>query len=355
QFNLDCGGANHGFRFFVRDTLGNPHLCNSTNGLDGNWHHVVGVMDGAAGLVHLYVDAVEVTNTANTAGVKASSNPVSVGARQSGTGPYDLNFVGTIDEVAIYHSALNGDQVASHYSLGLPPVLTVSADEKTKVYGAPLPALTVSYSGFVSGDDSTILTGAPALSTTVTSGSGVGNYPISITKGTLASSKSYRFSFSPANISVTPAPLIITADNKTKTQGLPNPALTASFSGFVNGDDMAALSSPPALTTTATANAKPGSYVITASGAAAANYTISYVDGILTVVAPPAVTTSQTGNNLTLTWSTVAGQSYQVLFTDDLGNPWQPLGNVQTGDGSPLSVTFDTTTAPHRFYQIQIQ
>ena len=61
------------------------------------------------------------------------------------------------------------------------------------------------------------------------------------------------------------------------------PTLTASYSGFVNGDTSAKLSTQPTLRTTATATSPVGSYTTTASGAVDANYTIAYKSGTLTV------------------------------------------------------------------------
>ena len=82
---------------------------------------------------------------------------------------------------------------------------------------------------------------------------------------------------------VLPETLTITAANTNKLYGAAVPALTASYSGFVNGDTASSLTTPPALTTTATAASPVGSYPITASGAASPNYTISYASGTLTV------------------------------------------------------------------------
>lgn len=67
--------------------------------------------------------------------------------------------------------------------------LTVTADDKTAILGAPLPPLTATLSGFVSGDTATSsdMTGAPSCTTTATSTSSVGAYPIICTLGTLAS------------------------------------------------------------------------------------------------------------------------------------------------------------------------
>ncbi|WP_207428054.1 YDG domain-containing protein [Pedobacter sp. SYSU D00535] len=82
---------------------------------------------------------------------------------------------------------------------------------------------------------------------------------------------------------ITKAVLTITADNKEKIQGLPMPQFTASYGGFVNGETSAALISLPAMNTGATVTSPQGPYPIIISGATAANYEITHVDGVLTV------------------------------------------------------------------------
>ena len=89
---------------------------------------------------------------------------------------------------------------------------------------------------------------------------------------------------------VNPAPLVITANNQAKVYGQANPALTVSYSGLVNGDTSASLTTAPTVTTTAATTSPVGSYPITASGAVDPNYTISYVAGTLTI-SPDATTT----------------------------------------------------------------
>ncbi len=86
---------------------------------------------------------------------------------------------------------------------------------------------------------------------------------------------------------VMPAALTVTAENKAKYAGEPNPPLTASYAGFVTGDDANNLDAPVSLTTTATIDSKPGTYVISASGASDANYLIAHVNGALTVLPTP--------------------------------------------------------------------
>jgi hypothetical protein len=86
-----------------------------------------------------------------------------------------------------------------------------------------------------------------------------------------------------ATLTIEPAPLSITAQNQTKVFGAALPKLTASYSGFVNGEASASLTTEPTITTTATTTSAVGSYAITASGALDSNYTISYAAGDLTV------------------------------------------------------------------------
>ena len=162
--------------------------------------------------------------------------------------------------------------------------LTVTANNQTKVYGAALPALTASYSGFVNGDTVNSLTKQPAIVTTATAASHVSGSPYNITaSGTVDSD--YAFSYVAGTLTVTPAPLTITANNKSKVYGAALPVLTVSYSGFVNGDTAKSLTDKPMIGTTATAASQVsgGPYSITASGAVDTDYTIGYVAGQLTV------------------------------------------------------------------------
>ena len=97
---------------------------------------------------------------------------------------------------------------------------------------------------------------------------------------------------------VTPEPLTITADNQQAPFGGPFPVFTVHYAGFVNGDAPASLTTPPTVTTTATAASVAGNYAITASGAVDSNYAITYVSGVLTIIQPLSVLTTQTLNAL---------------------------------------------------------
>src|SRR5207237_352799 len=147
-----------------------------------------------------------------------------------------------------------------------PVALTITADDKSKAYGAALPTLTVNYSGFVNGDTSASLTVQPTVTTSATASSHVAGNPYSITASEAAGSDC-TIGYVAGSLTVNPAALTITADNKTKVYGAALPALTASYSSFVNGDSPAALTTQPTLSTTATvASHVAGSpYAITAS------------------------------------------------------------------------------------------
>ena len=162
--------------------------------------------------------------------------------------------------------------------------LTITATNQSKVYGAALPTLTASYTGFVNGDTSASLTTQPTMTTTATASSHVAGSPYSITASGAVDSD-YTITYVAGSLTVTTAALTITATNQTKVYGAALPTLTASYTGFVNGDTSASLTTQPTLTTTATASShvSVSPYSITASGAVDSDYSITYVAGSLTV------------------------------------------------------------------------
>ncbi len=90
-----------------------------------------------------------------------------------------------------------------------PRAITVTADARSKVYGAVDPVLSYSVSPALIGSDS--LTGALARA----AGEGVGSYAIN--QGTLSASSNYTLSYVGADFSITPAPQTLTFPAQTVT------------------------------------------------------------------------------------------------------------------------------------------
>jgi hypothetical protein len=127
EFALDLGStAANDLRFFVRDAAGALFSAGSVVAPDnGSWHHIVGVCDEANGRLDLYVDGQLAATNAVPAGggILASTQSLAIGARQEGAGtPFDDQFTGSINEVALYNYALTSYQVQTHYvAAGIAP------------------------------------------------------------------------------------------------------------------------------------------------------------------------------------------------------------------------------------------
>ena len=115
----------------------------------------------------------------------------------------------------------------------------------------------------------------------------VGNAGTATITATQAGNDSYLPFSREFSLTVGKAALTITANDCSKMEGEENPELTVSYEGFKNGDTEAVLTQQPTVTTQATTASPAGSYPITVSGAAAANYDINYVAGTLTVEEAP--------------------------------------------------------------------
>ena len=191
-----------------------------------------------------------------------------------GVGEYDITASG----------ATNPNYVIT-YDAGTEKVtrapLTITADDKTRVYGADRPIYTASYGGFVNGDgegdvDGLEITGdAPA-------DADVGDYEIHAESATSAN---YDITYVAGVEHVTPAPLTITVDDKSRVYGAKSPAYTASYDGLVNGDTKADVTG---LTLSGAPNGSGvGKYPITPSGAGSPNYDIFYAPGTETITPAP--------------------------------------------------------------------
>jgi sugar lactone lactonase YvrE/ribosomal protein S11 len=88
---------------------------------------------------------------------------------------------------------------------------------------------------------------------------------------------------SSVTITVNQAPLTVTASSASVAYGAAVPTITAVYSGLVNGDTLSVLTTAASCGTTYTTTSAEGVYPTTCSGAVAANYSIGYVAGAVTV------------------------------------------------------------------------
>ncbi len=178
---------------------------------------------------------------------------------------YDITFVSgtlTVDKVA----------------------LTVSANDDSKTYDglAYSGGNGASYSGFVNGETASVLTGTLTYGGTSQGAVNAGSYGIGISGLT---SGNYDITFLSGTLTVGRANLIVTAKDDVMTaNGSPYAGgAGVTFSGFVNGDTLSALSGSLSYGGSAIGAVSEGTYVIAVSGLTATNYALQFRDGMLTI------------------------------------------------------------------------
>ena len=200
----------------------------------------------------------------------ATSPTLSTVAARTAVGTYAITAAGLADPnyTAVY--------VPAHLTIA-PATLTVTVAPKTMVYGGAMPTLTYSMAGLVGPDTASTLA-EPAVLATTTATSSVGTYPISIT----VSDPNYSIVVVPAELTITPAALKITADSFTVARSQALPTFTAKYQGLVNGDTTASLPQQALVTRNSSSN-DAGTYTLVPSDAVAPNYAITYEAGMLTI------------------------------------------------------------------------
>jgi len=214
----------------------------------------------------------------------------------SNTGTYPITLEGGSDDN--YEITLE----AGTLTIGK-KALTITADDKQKIYGEANPTLTFSYDGLTNGD--TQVATEPTISTTATSSSNVGTYPITLSGG---EDQNYVITLINGTLTIGQKALTITADNKQKIYGEANPTLTFTYSGLVNGDTK--VTTEPSIATMATSSSNVGTYPITLSGVEDQNYAITLVSGKLEIV--PAVLRVTADNKTKVFGKADPGFTYQV-------------------------------------------
>ena len=126
-------------------------------------------------------------------------------------GTFDTKNTGTGKTVTVAGLTLSGTD-AGNYTVTQPTTtanitakaLTVTADDKTRVYNTANPTFTATITGFAGTETSSVLTGSPELTTTATTSSLPNTYAITAAIGTLAANNgNYTFTFVNGTLTIT--------------------------------------------------------------------------------------------------------------------------------------------------------
>ena len=248
-----------------------------------------------------------------TAGVTGSAGGVSSALAASPVGTYA--YTPTAGTYAAANYAFT--QFVDGRITITPATLSIVAQAASRTYGAAEPIFAGSITGLRNGDAlSGAVTGTLAFTTNATLTSNVGAYALTGSGLSLVGSN-YVLAQAAGNataLSVTPAALTVNVASATKTYDGNAFAGGAgvSYAGFLNGDTNAVLSGSNTYAGTSQGARHAGSYVLTAGGQTAANYTLSYVPGTLTV-SPKTITATLTANDKVYDGTTAATGSLTLV------------------------------------------
>jgi hypothetical protein len=232
-----------------------------------------------------------------------------------------------------------------------------------KVYdgttAAPITVGSVVLVGVVNGDNVSLATnGYTANFATPNVGAAI---PVTVNGLTLTGANAADYTLAPLaglTANITPATLTVSAANVSRTYGLPNPPLTAGYSGFVNSEGTNVLAGTPSLSTSAMVNSPPGLYAITVGlgTLSATNYVFNPVNGTLTVVAPPQLSgVLLSGNQLAIGWPTINSETYQLQYENNLSaGAWTNLDAPFIGTGNTIIITNLLSASPQQFFRLII-
>jgi hypothetical protein len=115
QYALDVSAGL--YRFYVRNGAAVSTPMVSPVAPNNRWQHLVAVYDGTLGAMRLFVNGQQVASAVAPNSLLGNAHEVSIGNRQSGTGPYNFPFTGAVDDVRIYARSLRTNEVQQIYAL----------------------------------------------------------------------------------------------------------------------------------------------------------------------------------------------------------------------------------------------
>ncbi len=241
-----------------------------------------------------------------------------------------------------------------------PASLVVTTDAQSKVYGQTFTAFTGSIMGLENGDSITASFSSAGAGATASAG----GYAITATLNDPGNKlANYSVTNNGNTLTITRAPLTISAANQTRVYGQANPTFTGSILGLQNGDNITA-----AYTTSASLTSPVGTYsivpaVIDSTPSTLGNYSVTLVNGTLTIgqdsttiVGSVSSSQSSFGQSVTLTASVTAAPPgsgtptgnvdfYDATTATNLGSAALSSGvaSLSTADLEPVAQTILVT------------
>lgn len=277
QYNATYGvtpvaGAGRGFLYSVAPTIATTLTGTATKTYDGTVVAPIGGLSLSAGPGAIDGDTVSLSLT----GASYDTKHVGTGKLVTATG---ATVTASNAGRPVYGYQVDLASASANVGTINAAPLTITADDKARLYGDANPPLTASFAGLVSGDTPADIVGL-TITTPAVPASNAGVYAITPTGGVNAN---YAITYVNGQLTINPAPLTITADDASRMYGFPNPAFTATATGFKLGQGFGDLAGSLAFSTPATTTSPVGVYPITPLGVSSPNYAITFVDGQLVV------------------------------------------------------------------------
>ena len=193
----------------------------------------------------------------------------------------DQALVITAPTSAIYVLTYGAESVEAEDVIRVAQPIEIAFENSERAYGDENPTFT-----YVTARPD-LLVGTPVGMTTATATSGVGDYTITLDPTSISNSM---VTVTDAKLTIKKAMLTIKADDIEVHQDEAMPTLTWKADGWKNNEDESVLTTQPVCATEGKPDSPPGDYPITISGAEAANYEFTYVDGTLTISLPSGIT-----------------------------------------------------------------
>src|SRR5690554_1797724 len=232
-------------------------------------------------------------------------------------------------------------------------ILTVQAENQSRIYGDANPEFTQTITGFVNNEGMSVVSGNAQGNSTASATSNVGQYAITANlDGLSADNYDFVASTTDGTLTIDKAILTVQAENQSRIYGDANPEFTQTITGFVNNEGMSVVSGNAQGNSTASATSNVGQYAITANldGLSADNYDFvaSTTDGIFSITPKKLTLNGLTADNKTYDGNANAtfsgGYLDGVLFNDDVNfAPVQGAFSDQNA-GQNKNVTLETLT-----------